>query len=175
MAKAKKAVTATPVPEKDEVISEEKLITYGMIGVAVLISILLSGVTSTVGAFAENHWEAGDMSMDIVLTAFGKTLPVSLSALFIMFGWLRGWTDDFWPGFLYVVGVMVFFTLLVQPNGWEIIKEAWATQQSGLFGFPVKLGVMYLEMYWWREFVAGLISGAFSGWVVFIKTNSIFK
>jgi hypothetical protein len=163
------------VTKKEDGISEESMINYGMIFVGIVISILLSGATSTMGALSKNNWQAGGLSYDVIWASFTKTLPVSLSALFIMFGWLRGWMDDFMVGVLYAFGVLLVFTLLLQPNGWDVVKVAWEKKPSGLFGFPVSLVMQYLLMYWWKPFVAGVISGSFAGWAAFLKTRKFFE
>ena len=156
-------------------VSDNKLIGYGLLIVGLLLCVLTAGVGGTLNQLAANQWQAGDLSLQLVLDAFVKVLPVSVSMLLILFGWLRGWLDDIGWAFIYIVVVVIVCTLLLQPQGWQMVKQSWQERGNGPFGFVARLAVGYWALYGGKVFLAGIISGAFAGWVAFVKTARWFK
>jgi hypothetical protein len=159
----------------EEGMSDNKLIGYGAIFTGLAVSVLSAGLVGTLKAVAGAGADMHGFSQETIISAFLKTLPLSVAVTLIVFCALRGWVNESFQGILLAFGILAACTILLHPDGMKagirMISISWQQRASGLFGFPARLVAEYVAVYWWKPFVSGLLSGSLAGWAMWLKTS----
>ncbi|QQS31168.1 MAG: hypothetical protein IPM47_09730 [Sphingobacteriales bacterium] len=105
--------------------------------------------------------EMGQNLLEIAL----KTAPLTLAVIIIVFIHLRDWIEFGWGSLFLSIFVLLVTTLLLNKQGYEMIKLAWAQSTGNVaITFLLNLLLGYLGMYFWWPFVCSLVVGTFGAW-----------
>lgn len=105
--------------------------------------------------------EMGQSLVEIAL----KTAPLTLAVIIITFVHAREWVEFGWASVFVSIAVLLGTTLLLNEQGYEMIKVAWQNATGNVaLTFLLNMVVGYLGMYFWWPFVSSLVVGIFGGW-----------
>ncbi|OWY18944.1 hypothetical protein C7N43_26195 [Sphingobacteriales bacterium UPWRP_1] len=132
--------------------------------VFLFVSIPSMAVSTLITRALSPELMSAEMGQSLLDVAF-KTAPLTLAVILITFAHLRDWADFGWGSVLLSIAVLVGTTLLLNVEGYEMIKTAWQNSTGNvLITFLINLLLGYLQMYFWWPFVSSLVVGMFGGW-----------
>lgn len=114
--------------------------------------------------------------LERIWEVFKLTAPLSLSITLIALAVIRDWFEGIFL-YLFGFGVLILFTLVLHPTGWELLSRVFGEERTGnpVITYSFALMTEYILTYTWQYFVSSFIIGLFLAWFWNWKVLSFFN